>query len=94
MLSARSLSAPSSRLLVVDVDTFTMTMFSFSSSGVGGKAPGISSGVVGCELRGPPPAVGGRGEYVAGVSGGVSTSTGAGMFVPAVREMLTGVRVR
>ena len=94
-LSVRSLLVVSSRRLVVDVDTFTISMSSFSGSGVGGKAPGIGSGLVGCEFSGPPPAVGGRGVYVAGVSGGVSMGvTGAGIFVPAVREKFTGVSVR
>ena len=94
-LSVRSRLASSSRLLVVDVDTFAIAVSSFSGSGVGGKAPGnTGSGLVGCEFKGPPPAVGGRAVYVAGVSGGVSTCAGAGMLVPAVREKSTGVSVR
>jgi len=59
-------------------------------AGDGGKAPGIFDvpfGVVGCEVRGPPSEVGGR-----GVCGG--ESRGAGMLVPSVREKATGVMVR
>jgi hypothetical protein len=56
----------------------------------------MSSAEVGWDERGPPPAVGGRasgiGENDLTDMGGVSG--GAGMFVPAVREKSTGVRVR
>jgi hypothetical protein len=52
-----------------------------------GNAPGIMSGVAGCEDNGPQPEVGGS-----GVAGG--ESNGAGMFVPSVREKDTGVIVR
>lgn len=51
----------------------------------------MSSAEVGCDDKGPPPAVGGRAE-ASGEAGGVSG--GAGMFVPAVREKSTGVRLR
>lgn len=54
------------------------------SSSDDGYAPGIFSGVVGCDVRGPPPGVGGS---LMGVRGG------AGISVPAVREMSTGVTV-
>lgn len=94
MLSVLSLPASSSRILVVDVDTFAIAVSSFSGSGVGGNAPGTVSGVVGCEFKGPPPGVGGRAVYAAGVSGGVSTCAGAGISVPAVREKSTGLSVR
>lgn len=68
---------------------------SLSGSGVGGRAAAlwISSAEGGCDERGPPPAVGGRATTTGdGDLGGVSG--GAGIFVPAVRETLTGVRVR
>lgn len=76
----------------VEVDIFVRT--SCSGSGVGGKFTlRMSSAEVGCEERGPPPAVGGRASGIGeGDLGGVSG--GAGMFVPAVREKSTGVRVR
>lgn len=61
---------------------------SVSGSGVGGKAPGNSSGVVGCDVSGPPPGVGGL-IALAGDAGG--ESSGAGMLVPAVREYSTGL---
>lgn len=64
---------------------------SFSGSGVGGNSPGMSSADVGCDERGPPPAVGGRAE-ARGDFGGVYR--GAGMLVPAVRERSMGLRVR
>jgi hypothetical protein len=75
----------------VAVDVDILSSGSFSGSGVGGYAPGICSGVVGCEDKGPPFAVGGRAKYV-GDAGG--ESSGAGMSVPAVREKSTGVRER
>lgn len=77
----------------VEVDIFARP--SLSGSGVGGRAVAlrISSAEVGCEERGPPPAVGGRAVRTGdGDLGGVSG--GAGIFVPAVREKSTGVRVR
>lgn len=76
----------------VEVDIVAST--SSSRSGVGGRvALWMSSAEVGCEERGPPPAVGGRASGIGeGDLGGVSG--GAGMFVPAVREKSTGVRVR
>lgn len=66
---------------VVDVDSFEWC--SISGSGVGGNAL-----FVGCEVKGPPPGVGGRVLLVIGDDGGVSS--GGGMLVPAVREKLTG----
>lgn len=50
----------------------------------GGKAGDLG---VGCDDSGPLPGVGGR-----GVSGGLSS--GAGIWVPSVREKLTGVSVK
>ena len=91
-LSARSVSL----LEEVEVDIFAST--SVSRSGVGGKMElWMSSAEVGCDDKGPPPAVGGRAETSGeggdlGDWGGVSN--GAGMFVPAVREKSTGVRLR
>jgi len=87
-LSARSVSW----LEEVEVDIFASA--SVSGSGVGGKMElWMSSAEVGCDDKGPPPAVGGRAERTGdGDSGGVSG--GAGMFVPAVREKSTGVRLR
>lgn len=92
-LSVRSMSL----FEEVDVDIFASGSFSgcsFSGSGVGGSvALRMSSAEVGCDERGPPPAVGGRASGMcAGDLGGVSG--GAGMFVPSVRENSTGVRVR
>ena len=77
----------------LEVDIFVKV--SFSGSGVGGSSVALqmSSAEVGCEERGPPPAVGGRASGIGeGDLGGVSG--GAGMFVPSVREKSTGVRVR
>jgi len=76
----------------VEVDTFVSG--SFSGSGVcGSVALRMSSAEVGCDERGPPPAVGGRASGIcAGDFGGVSG--GAGMFVPSVKENSMGVRVR
>ena len=87
-LSVRSMSL----FEEVEVDTFASC--SFSGSGVGGSvALRMSSAEVGCDERGPPPAVGGRANGICdGDLGGVSG--GAGMFVPSVRENSTGVRVR
>ena len=91
-LSVRSMSLPMSLLEKVDVDTFASG--SSSGSGVGGSvAQRMSSAEVGCDERGPPPAVGGRASGICGGDfGGVPV--GAGMFVPSVREKSTGVRVR
>lgn len=77
-----------------DVVLATFASSSVSGSGVGGKALRLtSSAEVGCDERGPPPAVGGRALRTGeGDLGGVSG--GAGMFVPAVREKSTGVSVR
>lgn len=50
-----------------------------------GQAPGTFSGVVGCDVNGPPPGVGGS---LFGVCGG------DGISVPSVRETSTGVTVR
>jgi hypothetical protein len=68
---------------------FPIAAFSLSEvpDGEEGNAPGIRSGVVGCEDNGPRPGVGGR-----GVAGG--ESNGAGMLVPSVREKDSGVMVR
>jgi hypothetical protein len=91
-LSARSVSW----LEEVEVDIFASV--SVSRSGVGGKKlVWMSSAEVGCDDNGPPPAVGGRADESGeedreGDMGGVSG--GAGMFVPAVREKSTGVRLR
>ena len=95
-LSVRSMSL----FEEVEVDIFASGSFSFSfsfsGSGVcGSVALRISSAEVGCDERGPPPAVGGRASGMnegAGDLGGVSG--GAGMFVPSVSENSTGVRVR
>lgn len=72
------------RLCIDDV----CAKLSFSGSGVGGNAPGMSLGFVGCEVKGPPPGVGGLPELT-GESGG--ESRGAGISVPAVREYSTGL---
>lgn len=87
-LSVRSMSW----LEELEVDIFASC--SFSGFGVEGRvALRMSSAEVGCEERGPPPAVGGRASGIGeGDLGGVTG--GAGMFVPAVREKSTGVRVR
>ena len=87
-LSVRSISW----LEEFEVDIFAKA--SFSGSGVGGSvALRMSSAEVGCDERGPPPAVGGRASGIGeGDLGGVSG--GAGMLVPSVREKSTGVRVR
>lgn len=92
-LSARSVSW----LEEVEVDIFASC--SVSGSGVGGKKLlWMSSAEVGCDDKGPPPAVGGRaetsgeGDREEDSCGGVAN--GAGIFVPAVREKSTGVRLR
>lgn len=92
-LSARSVSW----LEEVEVDIFANVLV--SRSGVGGKKLlWMSSADVGCDDNGPPPAVGGRaetsgeGDREEDSAGGVSG--GAGMFVPAVKEKSTGVRLR
>lgn len=91
-LSVRSMSLLMSLFEEVEVDTFVSG--SFSGSGVcGSVALRMSSAEVGCDERGPPPAVGGRASGIcAGDFGGVSG--GAGMFVPSVKENSMGVRVR
>lgn len=93
-LSVRSMSLFED--VEVDILASGSFSFSFSGSGVGGSvALRMSSAEVGCDERGPPPAVGGRASGIyegEGDLGGVSG--GAGMFVPSVRENSTGVRVR
>lgn len=72
---------------VVDIDCL-FELCVTSGSGEGGHAPGIIW-CVGCEVSGPP--VVGRVRDLGpsrGVMGGVSS--GAGMFVPSVREKSTG----
>lgn len=52
-------------------------------------------GVVGCELNGPPPGVGGRANG-SGECGGEcgGEDGGAGIEVPSVKDSLVGVYVR
>lgn len=96
----RQLAAPSrllsSECIVVSV---WLVLFSRSGSGVGGRAPGMGIiSFVGCELSGPPPAVGGlervfgrdRRTLSTGDSDTGGESSGAGMLVPDVREKSTG----
>lgn len=59
-----------------------------SGSGVGGNAPQRSLGFVGCDVKGPPPGVGGRPALLAGDSGGESGVAEA--FASAVEEQYTG----
>lgn len=59
-----------------------------SGSGVGGNAPERSFGFVGCDVKGPPPGVGGRPALLAGDSGGESGDVEA--FASAVEEEYTG----
>jgi hypothetical protein len=57
----------------------------------GGDHRLFSIGVVGCEESGPPPGVGGL-AYGPGEGGG--DARGAGIDVPAVKDISTGVRER
>lgn len=79
-LSARSLVSASSA---------ASFLFSFSAS-IGTWRADLLSGVAGCDVKGPPPGVGGS----TGDWDGFGDSDGGGMSVPSVSEYSTGVTVR
>ena len=80
-----------STLSAVVVEIGLFSILSSSEAGVGGNAPGMASGVVGCDVSGPAPCLGCWVKFSVECCGDAG---GAGMFVPAVREKSTGLMER